>query len=71
MHGGRRSSGKTKAVRLFSLTKDGEKSGSKAQVQKWQKPASPPTWEQFTGDEDIAVGAAGLTDGQSIQPLAI
>jgi HlyD family secretion protein len=37
------------------------------EVAKWQKPGPPPTWEDFTGNEKIAVPAAGLKDGQTIQ----
>jgi HlyD family secretion protein len=40
------------------------------EVVKWQKPGSPPTWEDFTGQEKVALPAAGLKDGQSVQRAA-
>jgi multidrug resistance efflux pump len=44
----------------------GRSDGQIVQVLKRQRPDSPPTWEDITGDEKIASRAAGLTDGQSV-----
>jgi HlyD family secretion protein len=52
-----------KAVRM--PVQVGRSDGQIVQVLKRQRPGSPPTWEDFTGDERIASRAAGLTDGQS------
>jgi multidrug efflux pump subunit AcrA (membrane-fusion protein) len=46
----------------------GRGDGQFVEVLKWQKPGSPPTWEPFTGNEAVALGGAGLTDGQTIGP---
>jgi HlyD family secretion protein len=43
----------------------GRSDGQIVQVVKRQSPGSPPSWEDFTGQETIASRAAGLTDGQS------
>jgi RND family efflux transporter MFP subunit len=41
--------------------------GQLVEVRKWQKPGSPPEWQEFTGDEKVTARAAGLSDGQAVQ----
>jgi len=45
----------------------GRSDGQFVAVLKRQKSASPPVWEEFTGNETVAARASGLTDGQSVQ----
>jgi multidrug efflux pump subunit AcrA (membrane-fusion protein) len=46
----------------------GRTDGEFAEVLKWQKPGSPPSWEEWTGKEAVAARASGLSDGQSVKP---
>ncbi len=56
----------SKAVR--TAVQIGRGDGQFIQVLKRQQSGSPSTWEDLMGNETIAVRAAGLTDGQAIQP---
>jgi HlyD family secretion protein len=46
----------------------GRGDGQFIEVLKYQTAGSPPSWETWTGKEEVAVRAAGLTDGQIVQP---
>ena len=46
----------------------GRGDGQFVEVLKYQTAGSPPSWETWTGKEEVAVRAAGLTDGQTVQP---
>jgi RND family efflux transporter MFP subunit len=57
-----------KAVR--TAVQVGRGDGQLVEVLKRQKPGPTPAWEEFTGTEAVAAKAAGLTDGQAVQPSA-
>ena len=54
-----------KAVR--TVVQVGRSDGRSIEVQKRQKSGSPHTWEDFTGSEDVAERAVGLTDGSQLK----
>jgi multidrug efflux pump subunit AcrA (membrane-fusion protein) len=45
----------------------GRSDGQSVEVRKWLKPGSPAEWREFTKNEKVAVRAAGLSDGQTVQ----
>jgi len=53
-----------------TLVQVGRSDGHYTEVLKRQKPGPPPVWVEFTADDLVAARAAGLTDGQKVQPAA-